>query len=351
MQSYFEDDLKMILRNTKDCWGNLSNKTIFITGGTGFFGIWLLMSYLYANKTLTLNSNIILLTRNKNKFLNRYFWVNNYPEVSFIEGEIHDFQFPDFPIDFIIHAATEASAKLNEEEPLKMFNTIINGTKRVLDLAKLKNIKSILLTSSGAVYGKQPSEIEYLSENYLGAPIPSDYTSMYGEGKRMSEVLFSTYHHQYKLPVKIARCYAFIGPYLPLDSHFAAGNFIRSVINREDIIVNGDGTPFRSYLYAADLAVWLWKILFNGNINSPYNVGSNQSINIYDLAKIIAKSDPKYNKKIIVKKLKSDSESLRYVPCTRKAKNELGLEIFTNFNKSLTKTLEFYREKHNYINF
>ncbi|OAQ38804.1 hypothetical protein A5893_12200 [Pedobacter psychrophilus] len=341
MLSYFEDDLKMVLSNTKNCWHKLVDKTIFITGGTGFFGIWLLMSYLYANRTLKLNSNIILLTRDKFKFLNKYSWVNDYQEITFIEGDIKDFQFPEIAIDFIIHAATEASVKLNIEKPLIMFNTIINGTKRVLDLAKAKNVESILLTSSGAVYGKQPSEIENLSEDYLGAPMPSEKSSMYGESKRMSEVLFSTYYHQYKLPVKIARCYAFVGPYLPLDSHFAVGNFIKNIIEGEDIIIEGDGTPYRSYMYAADLTVWLWTILFSGKNNEPYNVGSPESISIQELAEKILKIDLENKSKIFVKIPISGNLPLRYVPNVNKAIKGLGLDIYTTIDASLNKTIMF----------
>jgi len=341
MLNYLEDDLNLVLENTKDIWSDVKNKTLFLTGGTGFFGIWLLMSFVYINRKLRLNSNIIVLSRDKNKFLSKHKWVLENPEISFLEGDINNFEFIDGNIDYIIHAATEASTKLNNEEPLVMFETVVNGTKRVLDFAKFKKVKSFLLTSSGAVYGKQPSEIANISEDYLGAPITSDATSIYGEGKRMAEVLCAANHKLFDLPVKIARCYAFMGPFLALDSHFAAGNFINNLLNNEDIIIEGDGSPFRSYMYSADLVIWLWTILFKGKDNSPYNVGSDKSISIAQLATLILKESDSKDMRVIIKLPLSDKSVLRYVPNVDKAFNELDLKIYTDINNSIKKTIHF----------
>ena len=343
MLKYFEYDLDMVLDNTVKYWNDFSNKTIFITGGTGFFGIWLQMSFVYINRKLNLNSKIIILTRNKNNFVKKHSWVEEYAEISFLEGDISNFEFIDDNIDYIIHAATDASVKLNLEEPLIMFETVVNGTKRVLDFAKLKKVKSFLFTSSGAVYGKQPSEVENITEDFVGAPLPSDPASVYGEGKRMAEVLCAVYHKHFDLPVKIARCYAFMGPFLPLDSHFAAGNFIRNLLNGEDIVIEGDGTPFRSYMYSADLMIWLWTILFIGENNKPYNVGSDESITIAELAKIITKENSLNQTNIIVKSPLSNNPPQRYVPNVNRAINELHLKVYTDLKTCLRKTIEFNR--------
>lgn len=341
MLQYLDNDLNLILDNTKEAWKDIKGKTILMTGGTGFFGIWLLMSFIFINRKLNLGSNIILLTRNKDKFLKKYPWILKYSEVNFLEGDIINFEFIEQDVDYIIHAATEASVKLNIEDPLTMFETIVNGTKRILEFAKIKEVDSLLFTSSGAVYGNQPSDIENLSEDYIGSPITSDPASVYGEGKRMSEVLCAVYHKQFNLPVKIARCYAFIGPFLPLDTHFAAGNFINNILKGEDIIINGDGTPFRSYMYSADLVVWLWTILFNGEDNNPYNVGSNHSISIDDLAKLIAKDNNLKRTNIVIRTPMSNRPVLRYVPNVDKALNGLNLKIYTDIESCIKKTIEF----------
>jgi nucleoside-diphosphate-sugar epimerase len=341
MIEYFKDDLDLVLKNTANSWNDVKNKTIFITGGTGFFGIWLIMSFIFINQSLKLNAKIIILTRNKKIFLDKYEWLIKYSELNFLEGDITSFDFIKEDIDYIIHAATEASVKLNVEEPLTMFETVVNGTKRILEFAKLKNVKSFLFTSSGAVYGTQPSNIENISEDYFGAPDSSDSTSVYGEGKRMAEVLCAVYYKHFGLPVKIARCYAFIGPFLALDSHFAAGNFIKNLLDNEDIVIEGDGTPCRSYMYSADLTVWLWTILFHGENNRPYNVGSNRSITISDLAHLIAKQEYSNKIKVITKLPRSNNPQLRYVPNNDKATKNLNLQIYTSLETCIEKTIAY----------
>ncbi|UPZ16074.1 NAD-dependent epimerase/dehydratase family protein [Flavobacterium humidisoli] len=341
MLNFFEDDLNLIYDNTKGILFDENDKTFFLTGGTGFFGIWIIMSFLFVNRKLKLNSKMIVLTRDKKKFLLKHGWIEDYREISFLEGDISSFEFIENNIDYIIHAATEASIKLNDEKPLVMFETIVLGTQRILEFARIKKVKSFLLTSSGAVYGKQPSDIEKISEDYIGAPVTSDAKSMYGEGKRMAELLCATYHKLFNLPVKVARCYAFIGPFLELNSHFAAGNFIKNLLNNEDIIIEGDGTPYRSYMYSADLTIWLWTILIKGKNNSPYNVGSSNAISIEELADLISKKDDSSQTKVIIKTKKSNIPALRYVPDVDKAMNELNLRIYTDLEACLEKTISF----------
>ena len=157
----------------------------------------------------------------------------------------------------------------------------------------------------------------------------------------MAEVLCAVYHKQYDLPVKIARCYAFMGPFLPLDSHFAAGNFIGNKIRGEDIIIEGDGTPFRSYMYSADLVIWLWTILFDGKNNYPYNVGSNQSISITKLAELISKENNSKKMNVIIKSPLSSKPVLRYVPNVNRALDELNLKVYTNIETCIRKTINF----------
>jgi dTDP-glucose 4,6-dehydratase len=343
MLHYFSADLDQILDLTKSCWSEKKNKTIFISGGTGFFGIWLQMSFIYINRKLNLNSKLILLTRDKDKFLSKFPWINDCHEVKFVEGDINNFVFIDESIDYLIHVATDASVSLNIEKPLIMFETVVNGTKRILEFARLKGVKSFLFTSSGAVYGKQPSDLRHITEDYLGAPIANDCTAVYGEGKKMGEVLCAVYNKHYNLPVKIARCYAFSGPFLPLDGHFAFGNFIKNVLDGNDIIIEGDGTPYRSYMYASDLMVWLWTILFKGKSNYPYNVGSHEEITIEELARLVVRVSGKHETKIKIRSEKCNDKPLRYVPSINRAETELNLKLYTSLSDSIQKTLQFNR--------
>lgn len=339
-----EEDLEHIYQHTQDLWKSLSGKTIFVTGGTGFFGIWLQMSFVFINRKQNLNANMIILTRNKNAFFDKYPFLSNNPEVSFVEGDICSFTFFNGSVDFIIHAATEASVKLNLEAPLMMFHTIVDGSKRILDFAVEKKVASFLFTSSGAVYGKQPATYSHIPEDYSGAPETSNPASVYGEAKRMAEVLCAVYHQQFLLPIKIARCFAFVGPFLPLDTHFAIGNFIFNLIRQEDIIVKGDGSPLRSYLYASDLAIWLWTILFKGDDIYPYNVGSDDAISIEALANLIANYNPSRNTQVFMKGTSQYQSERNYVPSIARAQSQLELKVSINRTEAIKKTIDFYSQ-------
>jgi nucleoside-diphosphate-sugar epimerase len=207
----------------------------------------------------------------------------------------------------------------------------------------------LLLTSSGAVYGKQPAEMTQLPEDYPGAPDPLDPNSAYGEGKRLAELLCTLYHRQHGIETKIARCFTFVGPYLPLDTHFAIGNFIRDARAGGPIVVNGDGTPYRSYLYAADLAIWLWTILFRAPAGRPYNVGSDQAVRIAELATTIAGCFHPAPAVRITRTPIPDQPATRYIPSVRRGRAELGLEQTLDVRKSIQKTATLLTFDHNGI--
>lgn len=334
-------DLDHILEHTHDLWEELRGERIFITGGTGFFGCWLLESLVWANDHLKLNCQATVLSRSPEAFQRKVPHLAGHQAVSVIQGDVRTFAFPAGTFSHVIHAATESSAKLNAENPLLMLDTIVEGTRHTLEFARLCRAQNFLLTSSGAVYGKQPAEITHIPEEYNGAPDPLDPRSAYGEGKRVAEHLCSLYADTYLQP-KIARCFAFVGPYLPLDIHFAVGNFIRDALNGGPIIVKGDGTPRRSYLYAADLAIWLWTIQLRGKLLRPYNVGGTHSISIGELAMNIASE---FSARISVEirgVCDSQKPVERYVPDTKRAQKELGLRETIPLKESIGKTKEWY---------
>ncbi|MFQ5888392.1 MAG: NAD-dependent epimerase/dehydratase family protein, partial [Candidatus Hydrothermarchaeales archaeon] len=235
------EDLDHILTHTEGLWEELRNQKVFITGGTGFFGCWLLESFAWANDNLHLKAEALVLTRNYEAFLKKAPHLATNPAIKFHIGDVRDFEFPDGHFPFVIHAATAASAKLTEENPLLMWDTIIEGTRHALEFSCQAGTRKFLLTSSGAVYGKQPPEMTHIPEEYPGAPDPTDPNLAYGEGKRAAEMLCTIYSKTYGIQTKIARCFAFVGPYLPLDIHYAIGNFIRDGLQSGPIEI--DLTP------------------------------------------------------------------------------------------------------------
>jgi nucleoside-diphosphate-sugar epimerase len=223
-----------------------------------------------------------------------------------------------------------------------MFDTIVEGTRRTLEFARRCGAQKFLLASSGAVYGKQPPDMTHIPEDFQGAPDPTDPNSAYGEGKRAAEMLCTLYAKQYGLETKIARCFAFVGPYLPVDIHFAIGNFIGNGLRGEPIQVKGDGTPYRSYLYAADLAIWLWTILFKGQTCRPYNVGSEADLTIKDLAHSVARVFEPPAEVRVARQAAPGRPAERYVPMTKRAQVELKLRETTGLDESIRQTARWH---------
>ena len=331
-------DLNHILEHTSHLWDEVRGQNIFITGGTGYFGCWLLESFTWVNDQLGLGAQATVLSRNPEAFVAKAPHLANHPSVHLVQGDVQTFKFPAGEFRFVIHAATDASAKLNQENPLLMFDTIVEGTRRTLEFARTHGTCKFLFTSSGAVYGKQPPEMTHIPEDHLGAPDPMDPGAAYGQGKWAAEALCRLYSHHFGLETKIARCFAQVGPYLSMDIHYAMGNFIRDALEGDSIHVNGDGSPLRSYLYAADLAIWLWTILLKGQSCRPYNVGSDRSVSIAELANIVRQQIAPNNKVIIARQANTTEQRQRYVPSIERARRELMLESWISLEESIRKT-------------
>ena len=221
---------------------------------------------------LNLNAKAVVLTRNPNAYQEQSPHISSNPSIRFHVGDVRDFEFPEESFSHIIHGATtSATETFNKQDPLLKYDTITEGTRHVLDFAVHCNCEKFLLISSASAYGKQPSKIFNVSEDYNGAPYTVDKNfdySVLGEAKRASEMLTTIYSDKYGIETKIARCYTFVGPYLPLNIHYAIGNFIRDALNGVSIKINSNGTQRRSYMYTSDLTTWLWTILFRGE-NQP----------------------------------------------------------------------------------
>jgi nucleoside-diphosphate-sugar epimerase len=341
------EDLEFILSKTERLWDELRGKRLFLTGGSGFFGTWLLESFAYANEKLGLDATLVVLTRRidaTEKKLPHIFQLGN---VYFQEGDVRSFDFPLQRFSHIIHAATAAGTESLDLDPLQSLDTILTGTRRVLNFARTSGVEKFLYLSSGAVYGTQSPNLSHVTEEYLGAPDPLDLKATYGHSKRMAEHLAVLCGKQFSFEVKIARPFAFMGPYLPLDAAFAAGNFLGNILSGKPIEILGDGTPMRSYLYAADLTVWLWTILFAGPSGRAYNVGSEEAMSISDLARVMVSLIPSSSPTEIriARNPIEGVQAVRYVPSTQRAQTELHLQQTYSLVESIEKMMRWYRSR------
>jgi dTDP-glucose 4,6-dehydratase len=336
-------DLHHVLTHTADFWEELHGQRMFITGGTGFVGSWLLESFIWARDVLGTDSEALVLTRQPDAFRSKVPHIATHPGVRLIEGDIRTFTFPKDACAYVIHAASEVAINAAPCDDFAVLDDIILGTRRVLEYARSGGARKLLFVSSGAVYGRQPLSISHLSEEYTGGPTLSDPYSAYGEAKRVGELMCVLEGRRSCFETKIARGFAFVGPYLPIDARFAIGNFLRDALNGVAIRVTGDGTPRRSYLYAADLAIWLWTILFKGAPARPYNVGAVVDRSIAEVARIVASSVAPEVPVIVEHKPHGASIPERYVPDTHRSQEELGLREWINLQESVIRTLAWHR--------
>jgi dTDP-glucose 4,6-dehydratase len=340
-------DLQFVHREAAELWPKLKGARLLVTGGTGFFGRWLLESLFFADKLEDLGVRVTALSRDPDAFLKKvpHFAIER---LRWVKGSVTALS-PDLfsrePFDAVVHLATEADMEATRVDPSAAVRVIADGTRRTLAVAAQSGAKRFLFTSSGAVYGRQPKDVEYLSEDYPTLADPSDAGAIYaipGFAKRQAEILCMEAAHRGGLSAVIARCFSFAGPAMPLDAKFAFGNFIRDGIAGGPVVVTGDGTPMRSYLYAADLAVWLWTLLLKGVPGRAYNVGSEHSVTLQELAKTVSHELGASGVRVMGRPVTGGALD-RYVPSTRRARHEFGLEENFNLPEIIRRTAPWYR--------
>ena len=335
------EDLAHILKHARKPFESLRDARLFITGGTGFFGHWLLESLLHANRKFDLNIRATVLTRSAATFHAKSPHIASDSAITLLEGDIRTFTFPADPHTHIVHAATDSGGQQANRPAYELAESILAGTQHVLRFAQRTGATRLLYTSTGAVYGRSTTLL-HTPETYSGAPDPLLLQSSYDEAKRMAEHLCIAYSANTQLQPVIARCFAFVGPHLPLDQHFAIGNFIGAALANKPIHIKGDGTPRRSWLYMADLAIWLWTLLTDGQPNRAYNVGSDEGMTIAEAARLTAATlNPTLP--IQIDGVPNPSAPLNsYVPDITRARNELGLSITVPLTESLRRTAAWH---------
>jgi dTDP-glucose 4,6-dehydratase len=327
-----------ILARTDGLWEEMRGRRLFLTGATGFFGSWLLESFARANDRLGLAASAVVLTRRPESVAAAAPHLAGRRDISWIAGDIRSFAFPAGGFDYAIHAAAESGSRAQDTPPSATFDIITLGSRRLIEFAGKAGFQKILFTSSGAVYGPQTGQAAGLREDHTGGPDPLNPASAYGESKRAAELLLVLHGANLGYEAKIARCFAFVGPRLPLDAHFAIGNFIRDALRGGPVAVQGDGTPVRSYLYAADLTVWLWTILHKGANCRAYNVGSGWGRPIGDWARLTAQVLAPGAAVTFARPPDPSRPPERYVPDVGRAHRELSLAEWTEPAEALRKT-------------
>lgn len=322
-------------------WARLRQQRIFVTGGTGFVGKWLLATLQEARQTFDLDCDIVVLSRDPEGFRRHAPGVATADGVRLLRGNVLDFEFPAGEFGVVLHAAGDVA---RSSTPIQTFETCLSGTRRVLDLCARARTHSVLCVSSGAVYGRQPTDLAEIAEAYCGSPVVGSVQSAYGHGKRAAEWLTAAYAAEHGFRAVTARLFAVLGPGMPLDGHFAIGNFMRDAMAGAPIVIQGDGTALRSYLHAADMAGWIWKILLDGRAGEAYNVGGSEVVSMAELAgrvaSLIGAAPGVEVRGMAAAGLSAD----RYVPDVSKARSELRLGAPWSLDESIRRTGAWQRK-------
>jgi dTDP-glucose 4,6-dehydratase len=338
------EDLDFVMREVADLWPQMKGARLLVTGATGFFGRWLLESLFWADEHHGLGVRVTALSRNPEAFLDAAPHVAG-PNLSWRKASVANLAADAFDgerFDMVLHLATEADMQATRANPRAAIGVITEGTRRTLDVAARTGARRFLFTSSGAVYGAQPPDMERLSEADSAAAGPSDGRSPYalpGEAKLQAEQMCA---ERDGLGAVIARCFTFAGPALPLRGKFAFGNFMGDALEGGPIRITGDGTNVRSYLYAADLCVWLWTILLRGAPGRPYNVGSERAVTLRQMAEAMAAElgAPGIE---VAKAPTPGAAPDRYLPSTERARAELGLRETFRVAEIIQRTAAWHR--------
>lgn len=296
-----KEDLEFIVNHPVD-WKKLVNTSVLISGANGFLPSYLVETLLHLNDVKKLNISVLALVRNKEKAAKRFSHHNGRKDIEFIVQDVSE---PltiatDLRVDYIIHAASQASPLYYSVDPIGTQNPNILGTTHLLKLAKEKNVKSFVFFSSGEVYGELKEHQIPTKENDYGSLDPMTLRSCYGESKRMGENICICWLHQHKVPVKIVRPFHTYGPGMDLKDGRVFADFVSDIVHNRDIVMKSSGTDVRAFCYLADATLGFLQVLLDGKNGEAYNVGSDKETSIRDLANILTGLFPEKGLKTVI---------------------------------------------------
>ena len=281
-EDIFLEDIKSIANELEEFYDELEGKTVLIAGGKGFLGTYFTSVLTKINETLSKPMKIIVLdslitSKDKKGGVNQ--------NIEFLEQDISKSFEIDDNIDYIIHAASIASPPTYRKFPIKTVDVNYQGTKNLLEIAKEKKVRSMLLLSSSEIYGDP--EIFPTPESYVGKVSCTGPRACYDESKRLAETISILYFQQYKIPIKIARPFNVYGPYLNLDDGRIIPDFMNNAINKSQIIIHSDGSPTRSFCYVSDAIGGFFKLLLSKHDGIICNVGNDEEVSVKNVANTI----------------------------------------------------------------
>jgi len=336
-------DVEAVLNGRFQRLDSLRGQHVFISGGTGFLGTWLLEFVKVLNERLGFSMRVTVYSRQAKSFASRFPHLGQIKGVHFEDGDIRYFSEFARDVRYIIHAAALTDRRLLASQPSAVAEVNSSGTHRLLRAANLlEDVQKFVLLSSGLVYGNQPWDLPRVDENFAGSMRCNDVNAVYAESKRFAEVIAHSAISETKLPVVILRPFAFLGPYQSLQLPWAVTDFIRDSFTGGPIRIMGDGSTVRSLMYASDYAFWVLAALANGRPRETYNIGSPEPVDLSNLAQMITQSFTPIPQ-IHTRLGQTGHERNRLVPDISRAQRDLGVEVTVSLSEAIKRTISWHR--------
>lgn len=331
-------DLAEVLNQSREDLLQILERDIVILGASGFVGSWLTESVVFARRELGIRGRLVLVNR-KSTNEQQGFAAGGHAEIH--TADIRE-TCPDIADGSIVFfGANPARATLNILQPEVMTEIILKGVQTLLRRIVMTNCKIVNL-SSGAVYGLMNHLQDCFDESDSERKDLKLPSSAYHQAKIDAERLFNTQASEGNI-VAHARLFAFLSPKLPLNEHFAAGNFIRDALRGLPIKITGDERTVRSYQYATDLVSSLFAIAARGHRYRVYNVGSPIPVTILQLAEKISSLTGVSVSLARGKNSAKIANIDRYVPCTTRVETELGLKSHVDLDEAILRTVRWHQ--------
>lgn len=321
----------------------LRGQHLFISGGTGFLGTWLLELIKTLNARHQFGLRVTVYSRQARAFAVRWPHLGQLDGVRFEEGDIRYFSELPRDVRYIIHAAALTDRRLLASQPGAVAEVNSVGTQRLLRAANLlEDVQKFVLLSSGLAYGAQPWDLPRIDETFAGPMRCNDVNAVYAESKRFAEVIAQSAISETKLPVVTLRPFAFVGPYQSLQLPWAVTDFIRDSFTGGPIRIMGDGATVRSLMYASDYAFWVLAALANGRPRETYNVGNPEPVDLGSLARMITQSFTPVPE-IRTRLGQTGHDRNRLVPDVTRAQRDLGVEVTVPLSEAIQRTITWNR--------
>ncbi len=287
-QTVFEEDLENICSADFIDWDRLNGKTIFVTGATGLIGSTVVQALLYANRKRSLHLQVKALVRNLQKAQAMFARYEGDEALSFVVGTVEELSEVEGQVDFIVHGASQTDSKAFIRQPVETILTAVQGTIRLLELAREKKPEGMVYLSSMEAYG-YPQKGHKVTETDAGALSPLDVRSSYPIGKQQCEALCCAYASEYGVPAVIGRLTQTFGPGVSYRDNRIFAYFGRCVLEKQDIVLKTKGETERDYLYTADAVTAILTLLLKGEKGSAYNIADESTYcSIADMAQTVA---------------------------------------------------------------